>query len=78
MPLGTETGNYKPKVNENDLSAQMLLLEVKGMSYLQVMKNNKYQVLTYPPPTFQCLNLILHFSLGYIFVSNFVLFIYIL
>lgn len=41
MPLGREAGNYKPKVNENDLSAQMLLSEVKRMSYVLVMKNKQ-------------------------------------
>lgn len=41
MPLGREAGNYKPKVNENDLSAQMLLAEVKRMIYLLVMKNKQ-------------------------------------
>ena len=41
MPLGREAGNYKPKVNENDLSAQMLLSEVKRMIYLLVMKNKQ-------------------------------------
>lgn len=29
MPLGKETGNYKSKVNENDLSAQMLVIGKK-------------------------------------------------
>lgn len=41
MPLGREAGNYKPKVNENDLSAQMLLSEVTIMSYLLSMKNKQ-------------------------------------
>ena len=41
MPLGREAWNYKPKVNENDLSAQMLLSEVKRMIYLLVMKNKQ-------------------------------------
>ena len=41
MPLGREAGNYKPKVNENDLSAQMLLSKVKRMIYLLVMKNKQ-------------------------------------
>lgn len=41
MPLGREARNYKPKVNENDLSAQMLLSEVKRMSYVLVMKNKQ-------------------------------------
>lgn len=29
MPLGKETGSYKSKVNENDLSAQMLEVKKK-------------------------------------------------
>ena len=41
MPLGREAVNYKPKVNENDFSAQKLLSEVKRMSYLLVMKNKQ-------------------------------------
>lgn len=41
MPLGREAGNYQPKVNENDLSAQMLLSEVKRMSYVLGMKNKQ-------------------------------------
>lgn len=41
MPLGREAGNYKPKVNENDLFAQMLLSEVKRMSYVLAMKNKQ-------------------------------------
>lgn len=41
MPLGRETENYKSKFNESDFSAQMLLLEVKWMSYLLTMKNKK-------------------------------------
>lgn len=41
MPLGRKPGNYKPKVNENDLSAQMLLSEVRRMSYLLAMKNKQ-------------------------------------
>lgn len=41
MSLGREAVNYKPKVNENDFSAQMLLSEVKRMSYLLVMKNKQ-------------------------------------
>lgn len=41
MPLGRETENYRSKFNENDFSVQMLLLEVKRMSYLLAMKNKK-------------------------------------
>lgn len=41
MPLGKETGNYKSKVNENDLYAQVLLSWVKRMSYFLLMKNKQ-------------------------------------
>lgn len=41
MPLGREAGNYKTKVNENDLSVQMLLSKVKRMGYLLAMKNKQ-------------------------------------
>lgn len=75
MPLGKEVGNYKPKVNENDLYVQMLLLEVKTMSYLLVMKN-KQKIRSAPIfySYFLCLDLLFLFYLECIHsVPSFVL-----
>lgn len=75
MPLGEEPGNYKPKVNENDLYVQILLSKVKTMSYLLVMKN-KQKIRSAPIfySYFLCLDLLLLFYLECIHsVPNFVL-----